>query len=385
MIEKHEIAALMEGVAEVVREYTSTVSNKLSARLDQLDERIKALPYACTPEQTQRIVVGEIEKAISGLPAPKDGERGLPGPAGVPGESIVGPPGEKGEPGQPGEKGECGAQGPAGKDAPVVDVDAILKTLLERQTSELMKAISALPKPKDGQDGQPGKDGQDGPPVNIDAIVETLRIRQDAQVRQFLTEMPKPENGRDGRDGRDADMEALIQMIKTLAVPGRDGKDGAPGRDALAIEPLSDIDLQKSFPRGTWAHHRGGLWLARTTTDGLKGWDNILAGQAEQLIHQDSEDPRLFVIETTLSNGSITTKQFRIPVMIYRQIYRDGGEYERGDTVTWNGNLWICEVDATKAKPGTSEDWRLAVRSGRDGKDLRDAKEPEPPKPVKLR
>ena len=46
-----------------------------------------------------------------------------------------------------------------------------------------------------------------------------------------------------------------------------------------------------------------------------------------------------------------------------------GREYQAGDCVSRKG-LWIA-MCATRAKPGESADWRLAVRDGRDGKDLR--------------
>lgn len=42
--------------------------------------------------------------------------------------------------------------------------------------------------------------------------------------------------------------------------------------------------------------------------------------------------------------------------------------YQRGMAVTHDGCLWIARVE-TRAKPGTNDDWQLAVKRGRDGKD----------------
>jgi Collagen triple helix repeat (20 copies) len=44
--------------------------------------------------------------------------------------------------------------------------------------------------------------------------------------------------------------------------------------------------------------------------------------------------------------------------------------YVAGDTVSHGGALFIAQV-ATMAKPGKSDDWRLAVKRGNDGKDYR--------------
>ena len=45
--------------------------------------------------------------------------------------------------------------------------------------------------------------------------------------------------------------------------------------------------------------------------------------------------------------------------------------HRRGAVVTMDGSLWIAKAAATEAKPGTSDDWQLMVKRGRDGKDLR--------------
>lgn len=72
------------------------------------------------------------------------------------------------------------------------------------------------------------------------------------------------------------------------------------------------------------------------------------------------------------------------PVMIYRGVFKDGQAYCRGDTVTWGGSLWHCDVDQTTDKPdGAEKHWTLATKRGRDGKDAA-AKEERSHEPIRL-
>lgn len=51
--------------------------------------------------------------------------------------------------------------------------------------------------------------------------------------------------------------------------------------------------------------------------------------------------------------------------------------YAAGDAVSHGGSLFIAQVD-TIAKPGKSDDWRLAVKRGNDGRDLRAEEKRQP-------
>jgi hypothetical protein len=72
----------------------------------------------------------------------------------------------------------------------------------------------------------------------------------------------------------------------------------------------------------------------------------------------------------------------RVDAMIYRDVFKEGDTYQAGDAVTWGGCVWVAKSD-TKAKPGTCDEWRLAVKKGRDGKDYSSIKR-DPAKPFKL-
>lgn len=53
----------------------------------------------------------------------------------------------------------------------------------------------------------------------------------------------------------------------------------------------------------------------------------------------------------------------RLPAMIYRGVW-DQQSYEKGDSVTFDGSMFVAQVD-TSSKPGTDDTWRLAVKRGR--------------------
>ena len=75
-------------------------------------------------------------------------------------------------------------------------------------------------------------------------------------------------------------------------------------------------------------------------------------------------DERDFTITVMQSSGVKTESTFHLPVIIYRQVWRDG-EYTQGDVVTHSGSAWHCQLERTTDKPGTSEAWRLMVKTGR--------------------
>nr|HAM4953527.1 hypothetical protein [Escherichia coli] len=140
------------------------------------------------------------------------------------------------------------------------------------------------------------------------------------------------------------------------------------GRDALQIELEPCIDETKSYPRGTYATHKGGMWRAHEKTHGMRGWECVVDGVSGINIKQDEE--RLFTISLEKASGVVEEKTFAIPVTIYRDVFKAGTEYDTGDTVTWAGSLWHCN-EKTSDKPGEpgSKGWTLAVKKGRDLRD----------------
>ncbi len=94
------------------------------------------------------------------------------------------------------------------------------------------------------------------------------------------------------------------------------------GRDALQIELEPCIDETKSYPRGTYATHKGGLWRSYQKTDGMRGWECIVDGVAGVNIQQDED--RFFTISLEKASGLVDVKTFAIPVTIYRDVFKAG-------------------------------------------------------------
>jgi hypothetical protein len=206
---------------------------------------------------------------------------------------------------------------------------------------EVLEAkVASIPAGEKGESGPQGETGPTGSPGEPGAAGE------------------KGIDGRDGRDGKDGR-------------DGLNGKDGERGRDALEIEILPAIDESKSYPRGTYATHNGGLWRSQTNTEGMKGWEVIVDGFPSVVITRVTE--REFCCLINKTSGKVDMTHFVVPSMIYREVYKANTEYELGDCVTFDGQLWHCQVEKTISEPGNkSPDWKLAVRRGNHAKSAYD-------------
>ncbi len=124
--------------------------------------------------------------------------------------------------------------------------------------------------------------------------------------------------------------QRALEEIRTLArLPGPRGE---PGRDGFGFDDLSVVETDKG-------------WMIR------------------------------------FSKGT-EVKEFRLPIVTDRGVFKDGTGYRRGDGVSFGGSWFIAQEDTTE-KPETGKGWRLAVKRGRDGKD---GTMKDPPKggPVKV-
>lgn len=185
---------------------------------------------------------------------------------------------------------------------------------------------------------------------------DDVRPMLEQMVKEAVSHIPVP------RDGRDYDPDVLQKAVNDAVSALPAPQDG---RDATALEILPAIDDQKSFPRGTYATHQGGLWRAYEKTHGMRGWECLVDGVADIDVSMTGE--RLFSVVVRQSSGQRTEKTFSLPVMLYRGVFRAGETYHPGDTVTWGGSLWHCN-SMTGDKPGEahSSGWTLAAKRGRD-------------------
>lgn len=219
---KHrDIAALMAGVAPVVKDYVATVAK----RLDDVAERVdKSLLSLIT--RLEEVEARKAEKGDQGEPGERGekGDQGEPGIAGAVGEKgdrgepgaagLVGERGEKGDPGEPGvagpigekgDPGEKGIDGSPGKDANEERIIQTISDALERRLPELIQQITA-------------------------GVVESR-----------VAELPRLAGAVIDRDGHlvctysDGSTQNLGKVV------GHDGAPGAPGRDGFS---LSDFDTE---------------------------------------------------------------------------------------------------------------------------------------------
>jgi hypothetical protein len=211
----------------------------------------------------------------------------------------------KGEQGERGEKGEPGE----------VDMAAV-KALID-------DAVAALPQAEKGEAGSPGRDCD---------MAEVANLVQNA-VKSAVEALPAPRDGEAGKDGLGL-ANALIDRDGVLVLTMTDGTskllgrvvgiDGAPGKDAepftlddFDIEAIDERSIRLKFTHGSEAHS--------------------------------------FDLE--------------FPLPIYRGVFVEDAQYQRGDVVTWAGSAWHCD-EAKSLKPGAADSgWRLMVKAGRPGKD----------------
>ncbi len=233
--------------------------------------------------------------------------------------------------------------GEPGRDAEPVDV-AVIKQLVAEE-------VSALPAPQNGKDGAS---------VSLEDVAPMIG----EHIAKAVAEIPAP------KDGQSVPIESVEKMIEEAVAKRMQAivlpKDGEPGRDGAQIEILPAISEEKTYPRGTYAKHQGGLWRSYETTSGMKGWECIVEGVSA--LRVEHEGLRSFKAVAELSSGAVDQKEISLPVMIYRGVFSPG-EHMPGDMVTWAGSLWHCD-EPTTDKPGEvgSKGWTLAVKRGRDGK-----------------
>jgi hypothetical protein len=263
-----------------------------------------------------------------------------------------------------GDKGDAGADG-------------------RTPTADELRALIApmIPDPAPAQRGEPGERGEKGDTPTDEHLLELMRPLIPSPIPGERGERgERGESGADGRTPSADEVRAMIAPLIPAPIPGEkgdrgadgaDGKDGIDGRDATHLEILPAIDEAKSYPRGTYARHAGGLWRSHETTFGLRGWECIVEGIAEE-----SEtllaDGRTLVRRTLYSSGRTFERSMTTAVVLDKGVYKSDVSYAPGDAVTWAGSIWIAQARADGTpygKPSTpGSGWRLAVKAGRDAR-----------------
>lgn len=212
---------------------------------------------------------------------------------------------------------------------------------LQAEVDEIHKKISELPEPKNGEDGK-------------SVTVEDVRPLIVEEVNKVRDTLPVKE-GTPGKDGKDGE-------------PGKDGKDGADGVNLAGAFIDKNGELVLTLSNGSVKNL--GPVIGKNGEPGKDGVDGI-DGIGFDDMHAETRDDGLYLVWE--KEG--VTKEARIPSIQDRGVWKEGNSYRLGDAVSWGGSLWIAKKDNPTGSPkseGAHNDWRLAVKKGRDGRDGRD-------------
>lgn len=170
------------------------------------------------------------------------------------------------------------------------------------------------------------------------------------ELASCIAALPSPEKGEKGDSGSD----------------GADGKDGVPPSPedvakamegifhkwALDFERKADLVLEKAIAK------------IPAPINGKDGKDALSVDDFDLTIEDDRK------VTVSLKCGDrVVEKSVIIPSIIDKGVFGDGLTYEKGDAVSYGGQLYIAQKDAPEGKPSTTNDWRLAVKRGRDGRE----------------
>lgn len=313
--------------------------------------------------------------------------------------------------------GRDGQDGLNGKDAEPLDLAVVTRL-----------AADLIPVPAAGRDGIDGKNGQDGKDANADAIAavvfDSLREKAftrdevaaivesevtkavavavtqmadfvNAKIAEAVGSMPKPRDGKDGVNGQDgksvdlADVAPLVagEVEKAVAAMPR-AKDGLGvlgaliDRDGQLVVTLSDGTTKQL---GAVVGRDVDMAAVAKLVAERVALIPVLQGAAGK----DGRDGTLENLKAIYDGERTVTLCFKngdpidggvikFPVLIYRGIYEAGKSYEKGDSVTQGGAVWIAKDD-TEVKPDwtptASKSWWLAAKAGRDGKEGKPGKD----------
>lgn len=316
-----DIQNLAKSLALILREMLKAERAQLLAdvgrQLADVKSSIPLLPEI-PPIDTDLIVRAVLEslpeqKAVEGPPG-KDGRDGIDGKDGAPGkdgrdgiDGKEGPPGKDGRDGIDGKDGAPGRDGTDGKEGPPGR---------DGERGADGAAGPEGPQGKEGPAGRDGRDGADGVSPEPEAIAALFERRFSDILLSFERRFT----------------EVVDKCVQNMPTPkdGRDGRDGTDGRDAFPLEAFS-FDL--------------------------------------------GDDERTIVMRFEAGDAKIV-KELRLPYPVDRGVWSPEAlgpdqPYRKGDGVTFGGSFFIAQVDSPASKPGTSNEWRLAVKKGRDGRDFR--------------
>lgn len=200
--------------------------------------------------------------------------------------------------------------------------------------------------PEKGEKGDPGAHGNDGLPGEKGDPGERGEKGDPGERGEKGDAGDKGEPGKDGVDGKSFTLDEVRALV-------REAVESEQAKWALEFERHAQCVLERAVDR------------MPKPRDGVDGKDGL--GFDDMQIEDDGEG----TITLSWTRGDVSKERtIFLPMLVDRGVYREGETYKRGHGVTWAGSYWIAQKDGAVGKPGEGDDFRLAVKRGRDGKDF---------------
>ena len=184
------------------------------------------------------------------------------------------------------------------------------------------------------------------------------------------------------------EVRALARLPGPPGEVGPEGKRGQPGEKGEKGEKGERGEKGSAGPAGL---------DGKDGERGPKGEPGRNASDLtliEEMVEQRVERALAAMTVTTPDGGRTLiwsfagkVRELKTALVLDAGLWKEGTTYVAGDGVTMGGQFYIAQVE-TKAKPHTREagnDWRLAVKCGRDGNNARSGDEKRALEPIRFK
>lgn len=214
------------------------------------------------------------------------------------------------------------------------------------------------------------KDIADTVKESVSDALKSISEKYDARIAELekrLAEIPAPVKGDKGDSVTVEDVRPILEeLVKGIEIP-------APVKGDDGISPSAD-EIAKSMEHifSKWAldfERKADGYLERAIDRMPKAKDGRDALEIEDFDLSIGEDGR--TITASLKRGqTVIEKSVTLSIPLDAGVYSDNSQYQKGDGVTYAGSFWISQKDSPEGRPGSSDDWRLSVKRGRDGREI---------------
>lgn len=416
-MKRSDLRLVISAVAKRVRDSFAVMKATIDQRLKDSDARIeemrkaipvkgdiesmiaKAMPEPIAPPSVDDIVAVVMQRVPTAEQVRELVLSAMPAPA-------------KGEKGEKGDKGDA------------VTAEDVLKLIelpsmptLEEVAAQIARTLPidsiveqvlrAMPAPQKGEKGDSVTAEDVLKLITLPSVPSAEQVAaaltMDVIVDQIVRSLPPPQKGDKGDKGDSVTLEEVMKHIEIPAPPTAEEvaaivAKSMPSAEAVAAlipapkdgnsVTLADVlpAMESHFAKWALEFERRasdqvttflrGIQMPQNGKDGL-GFDDIRSMKFEMVSER--------TLEITVQRGDERIELTRIKLThpIYQGVWQERA-YDKGDTVTRDGCMWIALVDNPSGSPtdGKSKDWQQATKRGRDGRD--GVVKPTPPTQVRV-